>query len=552
VCHQMGNKATREIEPELGAFSSSTEAWDHRLRVGQVRMNVNRFGGHQKGVATFADWSDRIAKGELPPVPPRPQGIERNVVVTLWDFSVPVAFLHDVISTDKLNPTTNPYGPVYGGEWSQGALAVVDPKKNTKSMITLPLQDESDRKLMRTWSDQTIDLPSPYWGNQIVWNDPINAHTPQMDRRGRVWVNAENHKPDNPAYCKAGSDNPYAKAYPIASADGWGLDMYDPETGKITLIDLCFRTQHTIVSGDKDETLYFSIPSAVGGIGWFKTRVWDETGDAEKAQGRCAPIIDYNGDGKLGPYTKTNEPPDPKLDRAVGGAGGYGVAVNPVDGSVWYAAPGQIPGRIIRIDPGSNPPSTCMTEVYEPPYFNEKAPNELGYTPRGIDVDTDGIVWTALAGSGHLASFDRRKCKVMRGPSATGQHCPEGWALYQPPGPKFKGEEDAITDWFYLNWTDRFNILGLGNNVQVVTGTGSDALRVFEPATKKWIDLRVPYPMGFYTRGVDGRIDDPNAGWKGRGLWASNESRVIWHTEGGKGTLSQMAHFQIRPDPLAK
>ena len=105
--------------------------------------------------------------------------------------------------------------------------------------------------------------------------------------------------------------------------------MYDPKTAKLELIDLCFRTQHTIVAGDKDETLYFSIPSGTGGIGWIKTRVWDETHDAEKAQGWCAPVIDYNGDGKLGPYTKTDEPPDPKLDRAVGGAGGYGVAVNP-------------------------------------------------------------------------------------------------------------------------------------------------------------------------------------------------------------------------------
>lgn len=552
VCHQMGNKATREIEPALGTFKSGAEAWDHRLRVGQVPMSANRFGGHEKGISMFADWTDRIAAGELPPTPPRPQGIERNVVLTLWDFSVPQAFLHDITSTDKLHPTINPNGPIYGGEWSQGALAVVDPVKNTKDLIKLPLQDENDRKLLRTWSPQKVEVSSPYWGDQLVWTDPINAHTPQMDRTGRVWVNAENHKPDNPAYCKAGSDNPFAKAYPIESADGWGLDMYDPETKKITMIDMCFRTQHTIVSGDKDETLYFSIPTGLGGIGWFKTAVWDKTGDAEKAQGRCAPIIDYNGDGKLGPYTKANEPPDPKLDRAVAGANGYGVAVNPVDGSVWYAAPTPMPGRIIRIDPGSNPPSTCMTEVYEPPYFNPKVPDELSYTPRGIDVDTNGIVWTALAGSGHLASFDRRKCKVLNGPTATGQHCPEGWTLYQAPGPKFKGETDAIADWFYLNWTDRFDTLGLGKNMQVVTGTGSDSLRVFDPVKKTWIDLRVPYPMGFYTRGVDGRIDDPKGGWKGRGLWASNESRVIWHTEGGKGTTSQMVHFQIRPDPLAK
>ena len=554
VCHQMGNKATRELDPRAGTFASSVEAWDYRIKMGQVPSGS--FGGmnsigHDRGLAIFADWTDRIAKGELPSAPSRPQGIERNIVVTLWDYSVPVAFLHDVISTNKLNPTENSNGPVYGAEWSQGALEVVDPAANQKSEIKLPLRDESQRKLLRTWSPQSVALPSPTWGNEIIWNDPINAHTPQMDTKGRVWVNVTNHGPDNPPYCKAGSENPFAKAYPIESADGWGVDVYDPETKKLDLIDLCFRTQHTIVSGDKDETLYFSIPRPPGG--WLKTRVWDETHDAEKAQGRCLPVIDYNGDGKLGSYTKSDEPPDSKLDRAVGAAGGYGVAVNPVDGSVWYAAPGPpLPGKIIRIVPGPNPPMTCMTEAYEPPFNNARAPGLLGYTPRGIDVDTDGVVWTALAGSGHLASFDRRKCKVLKGPTATGQHCPEGWTLYQPPGPKFKGETDAIADWFYLNWTDRYNVLGLGKNVQIVNGTGSDSLLVFQPATKKWITMRVPYPMGFYSRGLDGRIDNPRAGWKGRGLWASNETRVIWHTEGGKGTTSQMAHFQIRPSPLDK
>jgi len=34
---------------------------------------------------TYAGWTERIAGGEVPPAPPRPKGVERNVVVTLWD-----------------------------------------------------------------------------------------------------------------------------------------------------------------------------------------------------------------------------------------------------------------------------------------------------------------------------------------------------------------------------------------------------------------------------------------------------------------------------------
>jgi hypothetical protein len=40
-----------------------------------------------------------------------------------------------------------------------------------------------------------------------------------------------------------------------------------------------------------------------------------------------------------------------------------------------------------------------------------------------------------------MASFDRRKCKVLKGPEiATGRHCPKGWTLYPFPGPKLTGE----------------------------------------------------------------------------------------------------------------
>ncbi len=68
----------------------------------------------------------------------------------------------------------------------------------------------------------------------------------------------------------------------------------------------------------------------------------------------------------------------------------------------------------------------------------------------------------------------------------------------------------------------------------------------------KMVSLRVPYPLGFYAKGLDGRIDDANAGWKGRGLWTSNGDRAPWLIEGGKGMKPMAVHFQLRPDPLAK
>jgi hypothetical protein len=162
----------------------------------------------------------------------------------------------------------------------------------------------------------------------------------------------------------------------------------------------------------------------------------------------------------------------------------------------------EVPGKIIRMVPGANPPATCKTEVYEPPFDNPKLPGVEAYSTLGIGIDTNGVVWAALAGSNDLASFDRRKCKgPLNGPTATGQHCPEGWTLYPVPGPKFKGS-DVLADSFYHNWVDRYDTLGLGKNVPIVNGTGSDSLIAFVPETKKFVTLRVPYPLDFYTRSV--------------------------------------------------
>jgi hypothetical protein len=58
--------------------------------------------------------------------------------------------------------------------------------------------------------------------------------------------------------------------------------------------------------------------------------------------------------------------------------------------------------------------------------------------------------------------------------------------------------------------------------------------------------------MGFFTKWVEGRIDDPNGGWKGRGLWATTSTRAMFHLEGGIRNRPQVVKFQMRPDPLAK
>jgi hypothetical protein len=434
ACHQLGTIGTRQIPPALGHFPSSVAAWDRRVQSGQAGAgmsgSLNQLG-RQRMLAMFADWTDRIAAGEVPSAPRRPQGIERNVVITQWDWADPKAYLHDVVSTDRRNPTLNANGKLYGAlEASADYLPVLDPVRHEATRVPLTVRDPETRP-----TNATMPHPSPYWGDEPIWTSRNNVHNPMLDERGRVWITSAVRPADNPAFCKAGSEHPSAKLFPVTRASRH-LAVYDPKTEKLTHISTCFGTHHLMFAEDANNTLWTSGGGPV--VGWLNTKLFDETGDEEKSQGWTALILDANGNGKRDEYVEPNAPVDPAKDKRIT-AGFYSVAPAP-DGSVWGSSLG-FPGAVIRLNPGSNPPATALAEYYEPPYDNPKAKVQ-GYSPRGMDIDRNGVAWVALA-SGHLASFDRRKCTgPLSGPAATGQHCPEGWTLYQEPMPQFKGVTD--------------------------------------------------------------------------------------------------------------
>jgi hypothetical protein len=64
--------------------------------------------------------------------------------------------------------------------------------------------------------------------------------------------------------------------------------------------------------------------------------------------------------------------------------------------------------------------------------------------------------------------------------------------------------------------------------------------------------MRIPYPMSFFAKNLDGRIDDTKTAWKGRGLWSQYSGRSQAHLEGGKGQVSKVVKVQMRTSPLEK
>ncbi len=548
-CHALGSENIRSPHvKELGTFANSAEMWMRRLQSGQAmaRMasGISRLGP-QKGLSLFADWTDRIAAGELPAsTPPRPTGVERNMVATVWSWASPTHYMHDAISTDKRNPRVNANGYIYGSpEESTDLVPVLDPRTNRTWNIAHPYLPGTP-----SVADDP-DGTSVFWGDTPIWDGHTSNHNLIFDEKGRLWFAARSRGPDNPAWCKKGSDLASAKLVPLDSSVRQ-LSLYDPKSKKFTLIDTCFTTQHLYFGHDPDNTLWTSAGFAGATVvGWLDTKKFLQTHDARTAQGWAPLIVDVPGWGKRGPFAEIKDPIDLTRQKRVV-AGFYGVQSSPVDDTIWgqsmdsgFSNINDQPGYIVHFIPGKDPTNTALAELFQPP------PGAFG--PRGVDIDTKGVVWTTLS-SGELASFDRSKCKLpLTGAKAvTGEQCYEGWTLYRYPGPQFAGVDPAgSADHAYYVWVDRDNTFGLGRDVPMAMTNGSEAITAL--VAGKLVQFHVPYPAGFFTKNVDGRIDDPNGGWQGRGLWTTSGTRAMFHNETGKGESPRVYHIQLRPDPLA-
>ena len=160
---------------------------------------VNLIAGELNSVPLkyLGDWTQRVANGELPHAKPsRPQGVERNIVVTLRDWHNEKKYLHDLISSDKRYPTVNAYGPLYGqSEHAGNDMPILDPVKNVASNYKLPVTAEMPLALGPGNAGSVHILqPSAYWGDEDIWDSKANNHNSMFDRKGRLWRKLEPHR----------------------------------------------------------------------------------------------------------------------------------------------------------------------------------------------------------------------------------------------------------------------------------------------------------------------------------------------------------------------
>ena len=285
---------------------------------------------------------------------------------------------------------------------------------------------------------------------------------------------------------------------------------YDPATGEFTLIDTCFATHHLqFDNGPRSATMYFN--ELLGPIvGWLNTREYDRTGDEQATQGWCPQVVDTQRRRQDHEAVEScpASPIDARRDTEVR-HNLYSVIPSPVDDSVWGASEDTFPGYIVRVDLRRQPAGNLHDRgVQGARARHRSARHRHRQQRRRLD---------GARGEQPPRELDRTKCSVLNGPETLdGTHCQAGWKLYVSDGPRFKGT-DIPADFHYYNWVDQHDVAGFGKNTPIATGSNSDALLVLDPESGEWTKLRVPYPLGFYHCGLDGRIDDPNAGWKGRG-----------------------------------
>ena len=305
-CHQVGNKATREILPGILSESDShLDAWDQRVTMGPMGAGMSgmyRRLGPQREM--FANWTDRIASGEAPTqTPPRPTGTERNVVVTLWDWGTETDGRTDSTPSDVRDATVNANGLVYGVVQPSDILAVLDPVEHRAFNIQIP--SNAPPILTNTPT-------SPYYGDDPIWARQSDPRSVAMDGEGRVWLTGRVRGADEqPSFCTDGS-NAFADYFPIERGTRQAF-MYDPDTEAFSEIDTCFSADHNQLG--EDERFYYGFRE---GVGWIDTEIWDATEDAEAAQGWCPTVLDTNGDGVISPgWTEPDEPVDPARDHRI-------------------------------------------------------------------------------------------------------------------------------------------------------------------------------------------------------------------------------------------
>src|SRR5262249_20301529 len=95
-------------------------------------------------------------------------------------------YLHDLISSDRRNPTVNANGPLYGSpEYSTDNMPILDPKTSKVTFFKMPVEDPNMPESLGPGHAASIKplQASAYWGDEKTWDTRANNHNAMFDKK---------------------------------------------------------------------------------------------------------------------------------------------------------------------------------------------------------------------------------------------------------------------------------------------------------------------------------------------------------------------------------
>ena len=514
-----GPRGVRRVQVGRGSMAAPHQA-------GQAgELMTNPLAGYLGGAPYkyFGEWTDRIAKGELPPSKPtRPQGLERNVVVTTWDWgdrrSIPAR-------PDRLGPAQ----PDRQRLWPALRLArirtdvlpILDPKTHTVTDFKAPVRDpDMPESLGPGHAAVESRCRLGLLGRGEDLGQPGQQPQLHVRQEGPGVAGGGHPRPRQPRLLQEGLRPSLGQAVPDREERPPGLDARSQDD-EIHLRRHLLRQPSPAVRRQGQ-----AVDSAEPGRWPAGSTPRCSTRPAMRPS-RKAGRRSCSTSTATASATNTSSPTSRSMPTRTCAScrrpGTY--AVMPEPGrrlDLVHRRRVCGPPRCLRFDPDTQ----TGREVFNVPMpgfgIARRRHRQQG---RAVGVARERPHRAAsTAASARVRSTDRRR------PAIIVRKAGRSTSIR---GPASKASARTARRSSYYSWVDQHDTFGLGKDVPMSTANLMDGFVALKDG--KMISLRVPYPMGFYAKGFDGRIDDPNAGWKGRGLWTSSGDRTPWLIEGGKG-----------------
>ena len=411
-------------------------------------------------------------RGRSAPAPPRPQGIERNVVITAVELGRSVRHVHDEIAdrsaaTDAERATVRLRRRLDQRLADVGRSAEHTPPDRVKvphGTAATKLQPTGLRRL-------------PSLRQQAGLGEPASPAQPDDGRGGPRVDHGGASSAAEPGLVQAKDRPTSSRSTSRSRARACRRAVYDPKTKQFTLIDTCFGTHHLQFARRRATTRsYFSDPGG-STIGWINTKMFDKTKRragvpglvsdrarhqrrrqdhqaVERAGGAARGSRDRRRGNRVDHATPASIPSWTRDWRSPA----YGIIVNPVDGSIWGATDEvEVPGQIFRLELGEQSAGDLQDRALHPA-------RESAAIGRAASTSTA----TASSGRRSQAAPTWRASIGGSARSSTGLNQPAAGTatragrFYKQPGPSLQGHRTSDADFNYYNWVDQFNTLGPG------------------------------------------------------------------------------------------